>query len=458
MPLPAGRYVHDAAWTIIEADEAAQTLLQQPLVGLGSSGAAAAGLLPWEGAPPPQQFPWSSCRAIRLGDGTVRTFLLHYTWRDGLVDVSVEPIEWSLGFLDQLAQSGVGLTDDRGTLVHANEALSRMLGVGRQALAGVSLVTLAEIFGLDRAAFEMPIEQALRGQPGAAVLHLSRADDGLPTVLDACVAPWRYHGIVCGTIWFVTDRSDIDQDRDHAIAVSSLHVAATLEHELRNPLQTIQAAAALIRPGLDGARLHALDVLEQQIRLTERILSAHLRPPQPAALTTGLVSSVVAAEIDHSALRLATQNLRFDHHHPRNEPLVRLDAASLTQVFANLFRNSAKARPDATVRIRYARRGDVLECRITDDGPGFPKALVGVEPLELLAGDPLQHLGLKIVSTLVHAHGGAVALSNAAHGGARVVIRLPVVQASAARPPSRSQAQRPTGPREPASAPVCGAV
>ena len=69
----------------------------------------------------------------------------------------------------------------------------------------------------------------------------------------------------------------------------------------------------------------------------------------------------------------------------------------------------------------------VLE--LTDNGPGFP------EDMLLNIFDPYvtnkpkgTGLGLAIVKKIIEEHGGSITAENAPEGGAKITIRLPVVQ------------------------------
>jgi signal transduction histidine kinase len=151
---------------------------------------------------------------------------------------------------------------------------------------------------------------------------------------------------------------------------------------------------------------------------------------------------VVEAEVARSAIRITTRQLTFVHHRPEQEPLVRIHRGSMGRVFANLFRNSAQARIDATVDIGYEITGDDITCVVSDNGPGFTQDVVNGELLRP-GQDPLEHLGLAIVVSTVEAHGGTVAGGNGPDGWAYIRIRLPV-----ARGARRARKHASPGPRE----------
>jgi signal transduction histidine kinase len=108
------------------------------------------------------------------------------------------------------------------------------------------------------------------------------------------------------------------------------------------------------------------------------------------------------------------------------------DPTRLRQAIANLVDNAMKYTPAGgrvTVRVRAEGKEAVLE--VSDTGPGVPPADQARVWDRLYRGDASRSqrglgLGLSLVRAIVEAHGGRVALHNAAGGGAVFEIRLPV--------------------------------
>ena len=102
------------------------------------------------------------------------------------------------------------------------------------------------------------------------------------------------------------------------------------------------------------------------------------------------------------------------------------------QVVRNLRRQRGPARPLGGGRLGRGARGH-RRGGVEDDGPGVPedqRARVFERFVRLdearARDDGGSGLGLAIVEEIVRAHGGSVALSSSALGGARFVVRLPL--------------------------------
>jgi signal transduction histidine kinase len=125
------------------------------------------------------------------------------------------------------------------------------------------------------------------------------------------------------------------------------------------------------------------------------------------------------------------------------------DFARLTQVFSNLLSNSAKyTDPGGTITLALHCQVGEAVVSVRDTGIGIPPH--SVERVfemffQVHAGDARSDgglgIGLSLVRTLIHLHGGSVSASSAGPGtGSVFTVRLPMVQVSpTAIDPSRGR-------------------
>jgi signal transduction histidine kinase/ABC-type multidrug transport system ATPase subunit len=225
-----------------------------------------------------------------------------------------------------------------------------------------------------------------------------------------------------------------------------------LSHELRTPLTAIRGyASSLCQPDVsfDGAT-------------TERFLATIA---SESARLARLVSDLLdATALDSGALRLRCdwcdvggivraalaavpggESVAVEA--PTELPTVWGDHDRLCQVVVNLVENALRHTPEGTeVHLRLsAARGDVLELRVSDDGPGLsaasaealflpwhrgpddpPTGGLGRGVLEFgVPGGGGAGLGLSIARGITAAHGGTVTVEPAAVG-TTFLVRLPV--------------------------------
>jgi two-component system, OmpR family, sensor histidine kinase KdpD len=100
---------------------------------------------------------------------------------------------------------------------------------------------------------------------------------------------------------------------------------------------------------------------------------------------------------------------------------------SLERLFGNLIQNVVRHAPGAPIEISFARRGDDLQIRFADGGPGLPAETWNV-PAEVtvpIASNGGHGLGLWIISRTVAELGGAMTMQSRAGKGLAFDIRLP---------------------------------
>ncbi|GIG40782.1 sensor histidine kinase [Cellulomonas phragmiteti] len=221
---------------------------------------------------------------------------------------------------------------------------------------------------------------------------------------------------------------------------------ARLDHELKNPVTAIRAAAAGLPPGDDPAAVRAHATLDAQAgRLAH--LVADLRKlaeleTQPIEQEDVDVAQVVRDAVDDvcaqaaaggrpaPAVRITLPTV------PWPLPHVRGDVDLLYLAVVNLVGNAVKFSPPGTpVEVRGSDEDGAVVVEVADSGPGIPDDEVGVVFDELARGrdargTPGSGLGLALVRVVAERHGGRATLrSRVGHG---TVVRL-LLPAGAAR-------------------------
>lgn len=415
----AAQIVFDASLRVRESDAEAMSL---------SGGRALAGthlrdLLPHlvggdiDFLPTLDRVPVSHCRQFLTARG-LSAWLFHFDGDGQGFVCHFEPLERSVGFAQE-ADTPIFVTAFRDRVVYTNRALADRLPRGRDVTASIRLEEIADFFGMDA---RIAAHMAHRAGGGETLSHEVEGCGG-PTIIQS--APLRYFGRVCATLWSVHESAGSRAHDREALTALAARLAAMYQHEMRNPLQAVQAAIAIMRRrDGDGTYGAMLDVMERNVATLSEILSDRLVPPEThGPKESVLLSAVVSRAIADAKVRQSSHLLSFVHEIPPGEPPIRCHGPGMTRVFANLFRNTAQVRPDAEVRISYRTDGAGLWCVVEDNGPGFPPdVLGGTGP----PADPTRHFGLVLVTATVEGNGGRVVLENATAGGARVALWLPL--------------------------------
>ncbi len=216
---------------------------------------------------------------------------------------------------------------------------------------------------------------------------------------------------------------------------------ATVSHELRTPLASMSGAMQTLRrlgkrvPETDRDELVGL-ALEQGDRLKALIedllvvaAADHhgLEVPQAPVRLPDLVDSLQR----EFAPRL-TDGLRT--HLDVDVTTVLSNEDKLRRILSNLLENARKYAPDATVELGISSRDGQLDVAVSDDGPGIPedqRERIFERFVQLDQSSTRQQggtgLGLHLSRQLAHKLGGELWAEAADGGGARFVLRLPLV-------------------------------
>ena len=114
-------------------------------------------------------------------------------------------------------------------------------------------------------------------------------------------------------------------------------------------------------------------------------------------------------------------------------PPIEADAGRLRQVLHNLLRNALEAlehqdegRVEISTRRVTSAEADLVEIKVSDNGPGFLRDIVHQAFEPYVTSKPKgTGLGLAIVKKLVEEHGGHIVARNREQGGAEISILIP---------------------------------
>ncbi len=210
-------------------------------------------------------------------------------------------------------------------------------------------------------------------------------------------------------------------------------LAASIGHELRNPLAVIETSLHLLkrRIGEDERAERHIRRITEQVTMSSAIISdllalARDRPPARAATR---IATVVREAV---GLVPARDGITLVEDIPGDLPDVYIDPGQLRQLATNLIMNAVQAITTATdgpksvwIRARVDEDG-TLRLEVEDEGPGISKEAQKhlFEPLFTTRAKGFG-LGLSLCRRIVEKHDGRIDAENRAEGGARFRIAIP---------------------------------
>ena len=222
---------------------------------------------------------------------------------------------------------------------------------------------------------------------------------------------------------------------------------AMLGHELRNPLAPIQTALQLMRLRSDGSAERERTVIERQVKHLTRLVDDLLDVSRIVRGKVELkrervnISDVVAKGIELASPLIEQRRHTLDVRVPRHGLQVDGDSLRLAQVLSNLLANAAKyTEQGGTITVAAERVENHAVVCVRDNGMGItPEMLPRIFDLFVQERQTLDRsqgglgLGLAIVRSLVHMHGGTVkAHSDGPGRGSELVVRLPLCSSAEA--------------------------
>ena len=241
-----------------------------------------------------------------------------------------------------------------------------------------------------------------------------------------------------GAIFDVTAHRHLEQELASKEQLATIGtVAATVSHELRNPLAAIRNSLATIQmvtrdrsPGIE----RALQRADRNIERCAGIIDDLLEYTQPRDLDRKAVDAD-----EWLAAALGTQQLQ-DGIALTSEltagSQVLIDSELLTQAVARLIENAAQAltsptwRPHhdnpPTIAVAAATAGPHVRLKIADNGPGIPADVLPrvFEPMFTTRNFGVG-LGLPIARQIIERHGGTISIESPEGQGTIATIWLP---------------------------------
>lgn len=341
-------------------------------------------------------------------------------------------------------RSGLVTTDLAGRIYTFNAAAEEITGYSEQKIRG----TDASVLFID---LKDHIDRSLRalenGETSPRFETSCQNSDGMRLRLGYSISPLSSEaGETTGMVITFQDLTQVRtleetsrrQDRLAAIG----RMAASIAHEIRNPLAAMRGSIQMLRSEVDNDSSQA-ELMEIILRESDRlngIITDFLSYARPRSLKQARVD---VGDLLHQTFALMRHSPEIGDNQSIAEELpaqpiyAEADEGQLKQVFWNLARNALQAMPQGgTLRASLEKNSDNrLRIAFADTGRGMSPDQVEhlFEPFSSTTGGT--GLGLSIVYQIIRDHGGTINVRSREGQGTTITIELPV-----AAPPDEAAA------------------
>ena len=331
-------------------------------------------------------------------------------------------------------RSGVVTTDLHGRIYTFNAAAEEITGFKAADVRGKEA---SFFFGEMTAHIEDSMRAATNGETSPRFEADCFSQEGIRLRIGFSIFP--LHAESGETTGLVITFQDLTQVRaleetsrrqDRLAAVG--RVAASIAHEIRNPLAAMRGSIQVLRSEVDGNSSQAalMDIILRESDRLNRIITDYLTYARPRS---NVLANVDLRDLLRETFTLLRHSPEIRDTHllevdlPEAQAVANADAEQLKQVFWNLARNALQAMPDGgTLRVEL-RRSATRRFRITftDTGRGMTAEQVEhlFEPFSSTTGGT--GLGLSIVYQIIRDHGGTINVRSREGQGTTIAIELP---------------------------------
>ncbi len=228
------------------------------------------------------------------------------------------------------------------------------------------------------------------------------------------------------------ERDRMEARLDEARHLASIgQLAATLAHEIKNPLAGISGAIQVIlhtTAANDPHREVLLEILTQIDRLDMAVKDTlvYSRPTAPVR-QVHRVGEVLDRALYFLREEPAFRRIQFESTGLKGEITAPIDEAQFQQVVSNLLLNAAHASADGgVVKLGVGETNEHVYIEVTDFGHGMPPEVCAhaFEPFYTTKAKGTG-LGLPICKHIVEAHGGAIRIISEQGNGTTIRVELP---------------------------------
>lgn len=326
----------------------------------------------------------------------------------------------------------VYMVDFHGKLTHMNPQFERITGQSRSTYMGKSILEF--VAEKDRKQIIAVFRQVIRtgkAQNNKEV-EIVRAD-GRRLILSCAMVPMVIDDEIVGVIGYAKDITHMKETEERLKRTEKLSVvgelAASVAHEIRNPLTSLKGFVQLMEGDEDSTRQMYYKVMLEELDRINEIVSEFLMLAKPQKLVfkqsslTDIIKSVMSLLESQANLYGVEMSLEVK----QELPLIECEPNQLKQLFINIIKNSIEASSRNVHVVLDVKESQYVSVKVEDNGCGISE-----ERMKHL-GEPFYSskekgtgLGLTVSYRILESHKGRIQFESQQNEGTIVEVLLPV--------------------------------
>ena len=359
-------------------------------------------------------------------------FLLNYRQRSVLLRNLDRLQAYTNSILDNLRSGVIGI-DRKGLIQTANKQALALLDMEYEDVILQSADVLPE-------SFRGAIRQSSESGSGKSTLlqETMTGPDHQKRILSIrCNDVVDEQGERIRTVLFddVTDQARLEEQvRRNQRLTAMKNMAATVAHEIKNPLNAIRLNIDLIRKKFKPEKetelyVRNMETVRTEIDRINTIVEEYLRytrPPKMLFKTLDLLKMMDELSLIFNT-QLNEKGIRFSVDMDR-PPEIAGDKDRLKQAFINVIKNAEESiEGKGAIEVKGRRRRETYDIEFHDTGRGIPSdKLSSVFDFHFTTKSDGSGIGLTVVQQIIEAHRGTVEIRSEPGGGTIVVMRFPL--------------------------------
>lgn len=213
-------------------------------------------------------------------------------------------------------------------------------------------------------------------------------------------------------------------------------MAASIAHEIRNPIAGVQSAIEIIKSELseNDTRIEIFNEINNQLKRANKAITDLLnyaKPSNPIFLPVN-IKDLLQSTLTLFIPQFQLKKIQYSFQYQTQDVIVQVDEKLLQQVFINLLLNAIDAiGENGFINILLERNSNEAYIKVSDNGVGIPEEIKeSIFKPFFTTRHKGTGLGLAICKKIIEQHNGTISVESVYGKGTTFTISLPIKEIS----------------------------